>query len=156
MSLEKEPATVGSQLELGEGEPDFTCPEVPDGAFESSGVLASSLAQPVSDSCAAAAERAAALTTARAEALPDFLQTGAEKWRLPSAALKAVQAMKAREVEHVRYRSTAAHDIDAELESVKQCMRSQLRHAGKGHDLMALVDVPGSASTSPRDWASQR
>ena len=63
--------------------------------------------------------------------------------------------MKEREVEHVRYRATANYESDVELQSVVQCVRSEVRHAAGDSqdfaDLEALLGAPGSASVDEKD-----
>ena len=84
------------------------------------------------------------------EMLPAFLRPKEKRWTAKSPALRAMQEMKAREVEHVRWRSTVPELIEPDLQCVEHAMRTQARQEIETRvDLAELSGTPGSASVHP-------
>ena len=82
--------------------------------------------KPVSDSSDASMEQALLLQDARQEMLPSFLQPTAQMWTAESSDFKAMQEMKAREVEHVRWRAARPPGLDPELQRVVQTKKHRV------------------------------
>ena len=98
---------------------------------------------PVSDSTVENARAAADHAAARAGVLPQYLQLDAQLRREHSPLLGEVQAIKSREVEHVRYRAVADYPHDVDLQAVLQAMR----HAAR--DALPTVDAGENVSRLP-------
>ena len=64
-----------------------------------------------------------------------------------------MQAMKAREVEHVRYISAVPAKFDSDLQRTTHCQcteaRDEIRQGSGSVDLVELSKPPGSASVDP-------
>ena len=87
------------------------------------------------------------------------MQAAAEEWGLPHLSVSKIQAMKEREVEHVRYRRSRDHETDAELQATLQGMRVEARaalgrSAGDAGNLKALFGTPDSACVSPEGFVN--
>ena len=69
-----------------------------------------------------------------------------------------VQAIKAREVEHVRYRAVAVYPKDVELQAIVQGMRAAAREEVSkcdcGRNLFQLPWLPGSAFRGVHEFLS--
>jgi len=106
--------------------------------------------KPVSDSSVASLEQALLLEDARQELLPPFMQPSAQTWIAESSAFQAMQELKAREVEHVRWRAAQAVAYDPVLRFVETSMRTEARaNIQRRVDLAELSATPGSASVPP-------
>ena len=89
--------------------------------------------------------------------LPPFLQPAEKRWTATCLALRKVQEMKDREVEHVRYRSTAPELVERDLQCVELAMRTRARQEiGTRADLAELSCTPGSASVLPAAFLKAR
>ena len=89
--------------------------------------------------------------------LPPFLQPTEKRWTTTCLALREVQEMKDREVEHVRYRSTVPELVDPDLQCVLHAMRTQARQGIQPRvDLTVLSGTPGSASVLPAAFLKAR
>jgi hypothetical protein len=82
----------------------------------------------------------------------------AQMWTAESSDIKAMQEMKAREVEHVRWRAAQPPVLDPELQCVVHSMRTDARKQIQTRvDLAELsISPPGSASVDPHDFLQAR
>ena len=83
-----------------------------DADVEMSNAFQQEVAKPVSDSSDAPLEQVLLLQDAREEVLPSYLQPKSRTWTVVTSAEEAMQAMKARELEHVRWRAARHADSD--------------------------------------------
>ena len=91
------------------------------------------------------------------EMLPPFLQPTEKRWTATCPALRKVQEMKDREVEHVRYRSTVPELIEPDLQCVEHAMRTRAcQEIETRVDLAELSGTPGSASVHPAAFIKAR
>ena len=120
----------GCDPDDADGAEDILPPDV-----EMSNDFQQDVEKPVSASSDASWEQALLWQDARQEMLPSFLQPTAHSWTPESDAFRQMQAMKAREVEHVRWRVARPAVRDPELQCVEHAMRTaarrviQTRHA---------------------------
>ena len=113
--------------------------------------------KPVSDSSDASLEQALLWRDARQEILPSFLQPKAQMWTAESPAFQAMQAMKTRELEHVRWRAARPVAYDPEVQCVEHSMRTDARKEIQTRvDLAELSGTPGSASVDPVTFLKAR
>ena len=78
-------------------------------------------------------------------------------WSKHNPQFAEMQAMKAREVEHVRWGAVQLHNDDRDLQVTAQAMRTDARNAlQKPLDLQQLSEMPGSASIEPNTFLTQR
>ena len=90
------------------------------------------------------------------EMLPPFLQPTEKRWTATCPALRKVQEMKAREVEHVRWRAARPAVRDPELQCVEHAMRTAARRVIQTRvDLAELSGSPGSASVHPATFLNR-
>ena len=90
------------------------------------------------------------------EMLPAFLRPKEKRWTAKSPALRAMQEMKAREVEHVRWRTARPAIKDPDLQCVEHAMRTAARRVIQTRvDLAELSGSPGSASVHPATFLNR-
>ena len=112
--------------------------------------------KPVSASSDASWEQALLWQDARQEMLPSSLQPTVHSWTPESDAFRQMQAMKAREVEHVRWRAARPAVRDPELQCVEHAMRTAARRVIQTRvDLAELSGSPGSASVHPATFLNR-
>ena len=129
------------------------------GAFEPTAEFSADLEAEVSGDTEANIRAGAELEAARADALPPYLQRERQPWREQSAELTTVQAIKNREVEHVRYRCVGDFPRDVEIQAVAQQMkvaaRTSLEELHLGAQLSDLELPPGSANALGKKFLSE-
>ena len=112
--------------------------------------------EPVSADADASWEQTLLWQDARLNLLPAYLQPKEQSWTPESEAFREMQAMKSREVEHVRWRAARPAVRDPELQCVEHATRTAARRGIQARvDIAELSGSPGSASVHPATFLNR-